>query len=272
MFRPNVKHTLVTFQICPFCIRVKAIMHLKQIDIEVKYIEIANKPDWFLEKSPLGKVPILIIGDNSKIIFNLKVVLFESNVIMEYLDELVKPQLLPGNPVEKAVDRARCEFANEVIKVFHQFAFACEQDKFFKSRDLLFKYFEKIETWLQDGKYMNGNDLSLVDISYSPVFLSLSLILPTFNCEFQKKLPKTYEYCKAIVNLPCVQKAKRADYEQLVLNGIRQCNTFICLTFFLELGKDQLVDGYNLRNSEFQKQFKISFNAASKNRISLNRW
>ena len=41
---------------------------------------------------------------------------------------------------------------------------------------------------------MNGNDLSLVDISYSPVFLSLSLILPTFNCEFQKKLPKVNHF------------------------------------------------------------------------------
>ena len=41
---------------------------------------------------------------------------------------------------------------------------------------------------------MNGNDLSLVDISYSPVFLSLSMILPSFSCEFQKKFPKVKLY------------------------------------------------------------------------------
>lgn len=63
--KPNVKHTLVTFKICPYCIRVQAILNFKGIEIDVKYIEISNKPDWFMQKSPLGKVPILIVGSES---------------------------------------------------------------------------------------------------------------------------------------------------------------------------------------------------------------
>jgi len=66
-------------------------MHQKNLDMEVKFIEIWNKPEWFLKISPLGKVPILIIGESGMNINITLVVLFESTAIMEYMDEMVKP-------------------------------------------------------------------------------------------------------------------------------------------------------------------------------------
>lgn len=66
-------------------------MHQKNLDFEVKFIEMSNKPDWFQKMSPLSKVPILIIGESGKNIYFILVVLFESIVIMEYMDEMVKP-------------------------------------------------------------------------------------------------------------------------------------------------------------------------------------
>lgn len=57
-----------------------------------------------------------------------EVIIFESNVILEYLDEMVKPSLMSTDPIERAVDRARFEFSNEMIKTIHQFAFATECD------------------------------------------------------------------------------------------------------------------------------------------------
>ena len=91
LHRPQLKHTLVVFKICPWCIRVLTMMHQKNLDFEVKFIEISNKPDWFQKMSPLSKVPILIIGESGKNIYLILVVLFESIVIMEYMDEMVKP-------------------------------------------------------------------------------------------------------------------------------------------------------------------------------------
>lgn len=91
LHRPQLKHTLVVFKICPWCIRVLTMMHQKNLDFEVKFIEISNKPDWFQKMSPLSKVPILIIGESGKNIYFILVVLFESIVIMEYMDEMVKP-------------------------------------------------------------------------------------------------------------------------------------------------------------------------------------
>lgn len=91
LHRPQLKHTLVVFKICPWCIRVLTMMHQKNLDFEVKFIEMSNKPDWFQKMSPLSKVPILIIGESGKNIYFILVVLFESIVIMEYMDEMVKP-------------------------------------------------------------------------------------------------------------------------------------------------------------------------------------
>lgn len=62
------KHTLVASKICPYCIKVLTFMYHKNLRFEVKFIEISNKPDWFLKISPLARVPILIIGEEGNII------------------------------------------------------------------------------------------------------------------------------------------------------------------------------------------------------------
>jgi glutathione S-transferase len=62
----KLKHTLITFKLCPFSMRVTALMCHKNIKFEIKFIEMHNKPDWFMKLSPLGKVPILIVGEDGK--------------------------------------------------------------------------------------------------------------------------------------------------------------------------------------------------------------
>ncbi len=53
------------------------LLRAKDIDFEVTYINLQEKPDWFLDISPHGKVPVLSVDG---------VPLFESNAIAEYLD------------------------------------------------------------------------------------------------------------------------------------------------------------------------------------------
>ena len=74
---------------------------------DIEYIDLANKPDWFLKLSPLGKVPILIVNEND--------VLFESAVINEYLDEVVGVKTLSSDPLEKAKERAWIEYSSSLL-------------------------------------------------------------------------------------------------------------------------------------------------------------
>lgn len=75
---------------------------------DVVYINLSQKPDWFLERSPLGKVPCIEL-DGGK-------TLYESLIIAEYLDD-VYPQskLFPSQPLTKAEDKLLIDKFNSVI-------------------------------------------------------------------------------------------------------------------------------------------------------------
>ena len=74
---------IVSFKICPFVQWVITLLEAKNVLYEVKYISLKDKPQWFLDISPNGQVPVLITEAG--------VVLFESGAIVEYLDEVQDP-------------------------------------------------------------------------------------------------------------------------------------------------------------------------------------
>ena len=77
------------------------LLRAKEIEFDVTYINLLDKPDWFLEISPHGKVPVLKVDEE---------ILFESNAIAEYLDEVVPPRLHPEDPLNRAKNRAWTDF------------------------------------------------------------------------------------------------------------------------------------------------------------------
>ena len=82
-------------------------MRAKDVEFEVTFINLLEKPDWFLKISPHGKVPVLKIGGD---------VLFESNAIAEFLDETVSPRLHPEDPIERARNRAWTDFVSNFAR------------------------------------------------------------------------------------------------------------------------------------------------------------
>src|SRR3982751_20174 len=74
--------TLISHTLCPYVQRAVIALTEKGIPFERIDIDLANKPDWFLKISPLGKVPVLIVRTTDG-----EAVLFESNVICEYIED-----------------------------------------------------------------------------------------------------------------------------------------------------------------------------------------
>jgi len=148
------------------------ILRAKQVQFDVTYINLLEKPDWFLEISPHGKVPVLKVGEHN---------LFESNAIAEFLEEQVEPRLHPGDPIKRARNRAWTDyvptFASAVSAVYYAkdasaLAAAIEQARVPLSR---------LEGALAseqegDGPYFNGAALSMVDAAYAPFFQRLAMI------------------------------------------------------------------------------------------------
>jgi glutathione S-transferase len=77
---------LISHYLCPYVQRAVITSIEKNIPHDRTYIDLANKPEWFLTISPLGKVPLLKVAGE---------ILFESAVICEYLDE-ISPGSLSG--------------------------------------------------------------------------------------------------------------------------------------------------------------------------------
>src|SRR2546427_13003735 len=82
---------------CPFSQRCRFVLFEKGMDFEIKDVDLFNKPEDINVMNPYGQVPILVERD---------LVLYESNIINEYIDErFPHPQLMPADPVMRA--RAR---------------------------------------------------------------------------------------------------------------------------------------------------------------------
>ncbi len=54
-----MKLHLISHGLCPYVQRAVISLSEKGVDFERSHIDLANKPDWFLAISPLGKTPVL---------------------------------------------------------------------------------------------------------------------------------------------------------------------------------------------------------------------
>lgn len=89
--------TLYSTITCPFSHRCRIVLHEKDMDFQVIDVDPNNKPEDIAVMSPYGRAPILVERD---------LVLYESNIINEYIDDrFPHPQLMPADPVMRA--RAR---------------------------------------------------------------------------------------------------------------------------------------------------------------------
>ncbi|XP_023571336.1 glutathione S-transferase omega-1 isoform X2 [Octodon degus] len=96
-----------SMRFCPYAQRVLLVLMTKGIRHEVVNINLKNKPEWFLEKNPLGLVPVL---ENSQ-----GQLISDSVIICDYLDEAFPgKKLVPDDPYEKACQRMILELFSKV--------------------------------------------------------------------------------------------------------------------------------------------------------------
>jgi glutathione S-transferase len=103
--------TLVSHHLCPYVQRAAIALAEKQIPFERIWIDLSNKPDWFKKISPLGKVPVLSVKQAD----GQETSIFESAVILEYLEETTTSPLHPVDPLERARHRGWIEFGSAVL-------------------------------------------------------------------------------------------------------------------------------------------------------------
>ena len=159
---------LISFDLCPFVQRSVITLLEKDIPFKRTNIDLADKPEWFLQISPLGKVPVLKIDGN---------ILFESAVINEYLDEITPPSMHPGDPLQKALNRAWIEFGTELSNLSFKMVLTDDEEIVAQSLEALQNKFEFLDKNLTTGPFFNGAAFSLIDAAYAPVFIRTEYLL-----------------------------------------------------------------------------------------------
>ena len=211
--------TLISHNLCPYVQR--AVMALEEQGIAYKRIDIdlKNPPDWFLQISPLGKVPVLLVDD--------EFVLFESAVIAEYINEIGTGDLLSHTPIDKARERAWIEFASATLNNIGQlYSVAGEKNYRQAEADLEAKW-RHLEATLVQSTFFTGEDFSLVDAAFAPVFRYLDLFEQFVELEFLKRYPKVASWRQALAQRDSVKKAVRPDYPTLLAEFVAERKSYL---------------------------------------------
>lgn len=206
------KIELISFKLCPYVQRSVVTLLHKNVDFKITYIDLKDKPEWFLEISPLGKVPVLKIGEN---------VLFESAVINEYLDETNGESLMPKDSLEKAKERAWIEYSSSMNAHLYNIA-RTKGDELEKHISSLLEKLSKLENVISKGGFFRGNEFSLVDSSYAPVFHRIFLMRKIKDDQRWSKMPKVRAWAENIIGLEEVKNSVVEDFEELFINYLKE--------------------------------------------------
>ncbi|KAK2441870.1 Glutathione S-transferase dhar3, chloroplastic [Trifolium repens] len=162
---------------CPFTQRVLLTLEEKHLPYEQKLVDLRNKPEWFLEISPEGKVPVIK--------FDGKWVA-DSDVITQILEEKYpSPPLV--TPPEKATVGS---------KIFSTFiGFLKSKDPNDGTEQALLDELSSFNDYLKEnGPFINGKDISAADLSLGPKLYHLEIALGHFK---KWKIPDSLTFLKS---------------------------------------------------------------------------
>ena len=171
------------------------VLRAKDVRFEVTYIDLREKPDWFLEISPHGKVPVLSVGGKP---------LFESNAIAEFLDEMVPPRLHPEDPFKRARNRAWTDFVPDFAAALGRVYYAGDDTALAKGIETARAGLAKLEEALagergDDGPYFNGAELCLVDAAYAPFLQRYAFVETRLGCGLLNEFPLVQAWSDALL-------------------------------------------------------------------------
>jgi glutathione S-transferase len=209
---------LISHKLCPYVQRAVIALTEKGVAFERIDIDLANKPDWFVAISPLGKTPVLQIGD---------VAIFESAVILEYLEETQPSPLHPADPLRRAEHRAWIEFGSAVLNDIAGFYAAPDQATFKARTSQLAQRFARLEARVAAAPWFDGENFSLVDAVFAPVFRYFDVFDEIADFGILAGKPKLKRWREALAARPSVRTAVRSDYPALLRGFIDRRNSWL---------------------------------------------
>jgi RNA polymerase-associated protein len=170
---------------CPFSHRCRIVLYEKQMDFQVIDVDLFNKPEDIAIINPYNRVPVLVDRD---------LVLYESNIINEYIDErFPHPQLMPPDPIMRA--RARqLLFTMEHELFSHIDPLEKNLKSAEKSRAHVRDRLTELSAMFAKQKHMLGDEFSMLDVAIAPLLWRLE----HYGIELPKAAAPLMKYAERI--------------------------------------------------------------------------
>ena len=160
--------TLYSNPTCFFSHRARLVMAEKSISMDVVDVDGVNLPEDLLDLNPYHSVPTLVDRD---------LVLYDSRVIIEYLDErFPHPPLMPVDPVTRAQFRlALFRIEKDWYTQAEQIENAADKRQATRARKILSESITASSQVFSVKKFFLSDEFSLVDCSIAPILWRLPL-------------------------------------------------------------------------------------------------
>lgn len=150
----------------PFSHRCRIVLYEKGMDFEVTDVDLLDKQADVARINPYGRVPVLV---------DRELVLFEPNIINEYIDErFPHPQLMPPDPILRARARQLLQtLENELFRHMRVLEEAQEEAPRDQARQTIRDQLVQLAPILSRQKYLFGEDYSMIDVAMAPLLWRL---------------------------------------------------------------------------------------------------
>jgi len=148
--------------------RVRMVLAEKNITVEIQDVDPLNLSDDLMDLNPYGTLPTLVDRD---------LVLFESRIIMEYLDErFPHPPLLPVDPVSRARSRLLMFRVEKDWYTLMDKIQAGRREQAAKARKELRESLSMTAPVFEAKRFFMSDELTLVDCVIAPLLWRLPVL------------------------------------------------------------------------------------------------
>ncbi|MHB1565594.1 MAG: glutathione S-transferase N-terminal domain-containing protein [Acidiferrobacter sp.] len=182
---PTVRKPIMTLYsgtTCPFSHKTRIVLFEKDVECQIVHVDLKRKPRELADVNPYNQVPAMVDRD---------LVLYESHIIIEYLDErLPHPPLMPVDPVTRG--RARLmlwRFNRDWYDLLPQLE---GEDKRLaqRARIVIRDGLTVISPIFKEQAYLLGDELSLADCALAPLLWRL----PYYEIELPRQAKPILDY------------------------------------------------------------------------------
>lgn len=188
-----------------------------------QWFQFGEKPKWWLNLNPLGKVPVLAVKHGSRLDS-----VYESSICNEYLEDVGAahdaPSLFSSELIERAHQRIVIDrFSSKLMPKFYSFLVRQDNGQQEECAQQITTEMKWLESQAHDdGPFFSGSQFSMVDAAIAPWFLRQDSLTKFRGFEMPSDVPKLQRWMRAVMDRPSVKATQRhpegRDYRTELIN------------------------------------------------------